>query len=169
MRFSPVGRDLCLNYAPPSVALEDDGLFIMTGYLNGIAHPPGYPLYTTLNYVFTHLPVGSVAFRAHMLSAVFAAATCTMLWVLCFRVLRSRVLAYTSALGYGLSASFWSQAIIAEVYTLEHLLLFFVAVLVLPRFTVTRQPRSSPSPHWYGIGVWVESGKSLAVDGLGNP
>ncbi|MGQ4807368.1 hypothetical protein NKDENANG_00716 [Candidatus Entotheonellaceae bacterium PAL068K] len=38
---------------PPSVALEDDGLFIMTGYLNGIAHPPGYLLHTALNYVFT--------------------------------------------------------------------------------------------------------------------
>ena len=32
--------------APHTVGLEDDGLFILSSYFLGIAHPPGYPLFT---------------------------------------------------------------------------------------------------------------------------
>ena len=34
--------------APRTVALEDDGLFILSSYFLGIEHPPGYPLHTLL-------------------------------------------------------------------------------------------------------------------------
>src|SRR5258706_2612730 len=43
--------------APRTVALEDDGLFIMSSYFLGIDHPPGYPLHTLLGRLFTLLPV----------------------------------------------------------------------------------------------------------------
>ena len=33
---------------PRTVVLEDDGLFLMAGVHLGIAHPPGYPLYTLI-------------------------------------------------------------------------------------------------------------------------
>ena len=39
----------------------------------GVAHPPGYPLYLLLGHLFTLLPVGEVAFRVGLLSAVAAA------------------------------------------------------------------------------------------------
>ena len=35
-----------------SVLLEDDGLFLAAGAHLGIAHPPGYPLYTLLLGLF---------------------------------------------------------------------------------------------------------------------
>jgi len=67
--------------APRTVTLEDDGLFIMSSYFLGVDHPPGYPLMTVLGKLFTLLPVGSIAFRVHLLSAFFGGLTCVALWL----------------------------------------------------------------------------------------
>jgi hypothetical protein len=51
--------------------------FDYLGLVLGTAHPPGYPLYTMLNAAFVRIvPWGSVAFRANLLSAVFAILAC---------------------------------------------------------------------------------------------
>lgn len=42
-------------------------------YVLGVAHPPGYPLYLLVGHLFCCLPVGEVAFRVALLSAVSAA------------------------------------------------------------------------------------------------
>src|SRR3954467_8922595 len=105
--------------APRTVALEDDGLFILSSYFLGIEHPPGYPLFTLVGHLFSRLPFGSVAYRVHLASALFGALSCGAAG-LCARAVSGRSLAaYVSALGLGLSPVFWSQAIIAEVYTLN--------------------------------------------------
>ena len=46
---------------PRTVVLEDDGLFLMAGVHLGVAHPPGYPLYTLIVHLFTRLPFGDPA------------------------------------------------------------------------------------------------------------
>jgi hypothetical protein len=113
--------------APRTVALEDDGLFILSSYYLGIEHPPGYPLHTLLGKLFTWLPIGSVAYRVHLLSAVFGAFTASAVWLCTWQLVGQRWPAWLAALGLGLSRTFWSQAIIAEVYTLNT---FFVFVLL---------------------------------------
>ena len=40
----------------------------------GIAHPTGYPLFILIGKVFSLLPLGSMAFRVNLLSAIFATA-----------------------------------------------------------------------------------------------
>ncbi len=113
--------------SPRTVALEDDGLFILSSYFLGIEHPPGYPLFTLIGHLFTYLPIGSVAYRVHLASALFGALTGAAAW-LCARALRLGPLpAYVAAFGLGVSPVFWSQSIIAEVYTLNT---FFFLVLV---------------------------------------
>jgi 4-amino-4-deoxy-L-arabinose transferase-like glycosyltransferase len=117
--------------APRTVALEDDGVFIMASYTLGVAHPPGYPLHTLLGWLFTHLPFGTVEWRAHFLSGVFGALTCAVLWLLARRLTGSALAAWVSALALGLSQVFWSQAIIAEVYTLNTFLFVTAWLLVV--------------------------------------
>ena len=114
--------------APRTVVLEDDGLFILAAYFNGIAHPPGYPLYTLLAHVSTWLPFGSVAYRVHMLSGLFAALACVSLWIIAFRLFQERTPAYAASLGFGFSMTFWSQSIISEVYTLNVLLISMIFI-----------------------------------------
>jgi transmembrane protein TMEM260 (protein O-mannosyltransferase) len=117
--------------APRTVTLEDDGLFIMASYFLGIDHPPGYPVYTLLGKLFTLMPVGSIAYRVHLLSAFFGALTAVALWLVVRSLLGHVVTAYTAALLYGVSATFWSQAIIAETYALNTFLFFSLVYLVL--------------------------------------
>jgi hypothetical protein len=104
---------------PRTVVLEDDGLFVLAAYFNGIAHSPGYPLFTFLGHLATCLPIGSVAFRVHALSAFFGAAAVMVLYRVALMLFDNRVFAVAAAFCLGVSKTFWSQAIIAEVYTLN--------------------------------------------------
>lgn len=113
--------------APRTVALEDDGLFILSSYFLGVEHPPGYPLFTLVGHLFTYLPIGSVAYRVHLASALFGALTGGALWLCARSLISGRLPAYLAAFALGFSPVFWSQAIIAEVYTLNT---FFFLVLV---------------------------------------
>ena len=116
---------------PRTVVLEDDGLFLMAGAYLGIAHPPGYPLYTLICHLFMQLPFGTPAVLGHLSSAVLGAASCALVYG-CARLLdASRIPALTAALLFGASEHVWSQAIIAEVYTLHTLLFFAVYALLL--------------------------------------
>ena len=61
---------------PRTVALEDDGWFLIVGNFLGVGHPPGYPVHTLISNLFLKLPWGSPAFLGHLLSAVFGAFAC---------------------------------------------------------------------------------------------
>ena len=51
--------------ATHSVGLEDDGLFILSRHFAGVAHPPGYPLFTLFGHLFDQIPFGSTAYKVH--------------------------------------------------------------------------------------------------------
>jgi hypothetical protein len=112
--------------SPRTLALEDDGLFILSSYFLGVEHPPGYPIFTLLGKLFTRLPFGSVAYRVHLVSALFGALTCGAVWLCARSLVAGRLPAYLAAVALALSPVFWSQALIAEVYTLNT---FFFALL----------------------------------------
>lgn len=78
--------------APSIVTLFDDSLeFQLVTYQLGIAHPTGYPLYTLLGKLFTFIPVGNIAYRVNLMSAVFGAATVALLFLLIWRVLQMQL------------------------------------------------------------------------------
>ncbi|OGT79635.1 MAG: hypothetical protein A3H91_02855 [Gammaproteobacteria bacterium RIFCSPLOWO2_02_FULL_61_13] len=137
--------------APRGVVLDDDGYFILAAWYGGVAHPPGYPLYTLVANLFTHIPAGSVAFRVHMCSAVFGALACAVIWDLVRRVKGSRMAAWTGALGYGFSGTFWLQSTMAEVYSLNAF--FFFVLLWLCAIPGKRASR----------GVWIAALSGLSL------
>ncbi|NIN64847.1 MAG: DUF2723 domain-containing protein, partial [Anaerolineae bacterium] len=110
-----------LGTLAPSVAtIFDDSLeFQLVCYLPGIAHPTGYPLYTLLGKLFTFVPLGDVAYRVNLMSAFFAALTVVFLYATLRLIVKYRVPAALGAASFALSPVFWSQAVIAEVYTLN--------------------------------------------------
>ena len=106
----------------------DTAKFAFVGYTLGTPHETGYPTYVALNYVFTHLvPFGSIAYRANLLSALFAVLCCLVLYRIQLLLSIDRWSAFIASLVFGLTVTFWSQAVIAEVYTLNAL---FVALVV---------------------------------------
>ena len=122
---------LYLRTLAPSITWKnnggDSGDLITAAFTGGIPHPPGYPLYTMLAGGFIALPGGDVAYRVNLLSALSAAATVLILfaiarqWLDAGRIWRSAIAA-ASALLFATSSLFWSQATIAEVYSLNALL-----------------------------------------------
>jgi hypothetical protein len=122
---------LYASTAVRTVATEDDSLFVLSSYFLGIEHPPGYPLFTLIGHLFTFLPFGSVAYRVHLASALFGALSGGTAWLCARALIQGRMPAYLAAFGLGLSPVFWSQAIIAEVYTLNAFLLLVLVYLGL--------------------------------------
>src|SRR5918911_4135746 len=93
----------------------------------GIGHPTGYPTYMMLTHLFTYLPIGDPAYRTNLASAVYGVAAVLVVYLAGLRLARRAVAAAVGALAFGLSGTFWDQATIAEVYTLEA---FLVAVVI---------------------------------------
>jgi hypothetical protein len=113
----------------------DGGDLIAAAKTLGVPHPSGYPTYTLLAWVFTHIPFGSIAYRVNLLSAVSAAVTAGLL-CLCMRPLlpqhrHSPLVAASTALVFAFSPLVWSQAVISEVHTLNALFATIVILLVL--------------------------------------
>jgi hypothetical protein len=105
----------------------DGGDLISAAATGGIPHPSGYPLYLILGRGFQFLPVGDLAFRTNLLSAVCTILTALLLYVYLLGQLRDRPLAHFSsflvAIAYGLAPFVWGQALVTEVYALNGLLL----------------------------------------------
>jgi hypothetical protein len=108
----------------------DGGDLITAAATNGVAHPTGYPLYLLLARIFQSLPIGTLAYRTSLMSAVAAVLSAIIIYVLMLRGEKTRITpALLSAYAFGLSPLFWSQAVITEVYTLH--ILFIVILLFL--------------------------------------
>jgi len=97
----------------------------------GIAHPPGYPLYTILGHLWLKLFFFvSPAFAANLFSAAAAAAGAGLLYRLLERISRPHlppIVVAAVALFYAFARPVWFSAVHAEVYALSGLL--FIAAL----------------------------------------
>jgi len=113
----------------PSIPTGDSGELIVASQVLGVAHPPGYPLFTLLGHLFSMLPLGSVAYRVNLLSAVLGAASVGVAALLTQVVLSQRehrqsivsTAAAVAGLSLAFSIAFWRYAIVAEVFTLNSL------------------------------------------------
>ena len=114
---------------PRTVMLEDDGLFITVAAFAGVGHPPGYPLYIALGWLASLVPFGSVAWRVHALSGLMGALTCVCIAWLVLRRTGNRPAAFLAGAVLAVSGDFWSQAIIADVYTTNTAVVFLAAAL----------------------------------------
>jgi hypothetical protein len=134
----------------------DTAKFQMLGRVGGVPHATGYPLYVFVDQVFHHLvPLGTTAWRANLLSAVFGAAAICVLYRL-LRVLDvRRPVAAATALTFAVTTTFWSQAVVAEVYTL-HILLTVSVVTCLARWRLG------------GANAWLLAGLGLYALSLGH-
>jgi hypothetical protein len=63
----------------PTVTLVDSGELIVAAHTLGVAHPPGLPLYLLIAHAATLLPLGNIATRVHLTSAVTAALAAALL------------------------------------------------------------------------------------------
>lgn len=114
---------------------SDGGDLITAAAIGGVTHPTGYPVYLLLARLFQLLPVGSLAFRTNVMSALAAVTASLLVYDLVARSAipgeggQNWLAGLASAYAFGLSPLIWSQAVITEVYTLHAL--FVVLILYL--------------------------------------
>ena len=101
----------------PTVYVEGSGELIGATYLLGTPHPTGYPLFCLAGRLFALLLPGiDPAYEINLFSAFCGSlAVGTLSVFLQLRGLHPWI-ALGVALGFGFSATFWSQVVIAEVY-----------------------------------------------------
>ena len=128
--------------ASRTIYVGDSGELVAAVHTLGIPHPSGYPLYVLLGKLWTVLvPVGSIAFRMSLFSAFCAAAAVACFYLVGRRLRLAAVPALFSSLLLAFSPSFWSQANIQRVYSLNALLLVMALYLALAWYR-SRQPRA---------------------------
>jgi Protein of unknown function (DUF2723) len=110
---------------------EDTPKFQFIGYVLGTPHPPGYPLYVLLSHAFVALPIGTIAYRANLFSAVMAALACALAYAIARQLEAGRWPAICAALGLATGASFWRSAVFAEVYSLAAVMAALTIALLL--------------------------------------
>ena len=142
--------------AQPNVGLLDSGEFIVAAQHFGVPHPTGYPLWTILAWLFQLLPLGNAAWEVNLFSGLCGALAVGVVTLLASSMLRWMMpwwsgeertakvvplvvgaIAVSFGLLFAFSFSFWTQAVIAEVYTLHGLL---VGLFVLSLYWWVRRP-----------------------------
>ena len=111
-----------------TVAFWDAGEFIATSAILGIPHQPSTPLYVLLGRLATFVPVGSVAFRVNLMSALAQAVAVAFAALATSRLARRAGLAPPAAalaaalagLLLAFARTLWFNAIEAEVYALSN-------------------------------------------------
>jgi hypothetical protein len=84
-----VALGLYIATLSPAVGPVDSGELTLAAYSFGVAHPPGFPLYTLLAHLATLLPFGSIAVRVNLASALFAALASAMMALIVIDALRA--------------------------------------------------------------------------------
>ena len=161
----------------PTVLAGDGGEFQFVPYMLGVAHPTGYPLYTILGWLWSHLlPLGDVAWRMNLFSAFWAALAVALLYPVIRSLLRQvfpallpsirRLIAVVAAATFAVTPTLWSQAVIAEVYGL-HIFLVVLIFYLLLRWGEARQPRHLLlSSLVFGLGLTHHSTTVLLVPAI---
>jgi hypothetical protein len=136
----------------PGVGWGDIARFQYVARVWGIPHRFGYPLYIGLSRLSGYLPVGSLAYRINLMSAVFGALAAVMVYFILMRLVDDWVAAGSAALSFAFSRALWGQAVTAEVYALNAFL-FGAVVLLLLAWHQTRKRGLL----YLGIGLYALS------------
>ncbi|MFZ2951030.1 MAG: DUF2723 domain-containing protein, partial [Desulfuromonadaceae bacterium] len=124
----------------PSVTFFDSGEFLTATASLGSAHSPGYPLFLMYAKPFTWLPLGNIAFRINIATAVSSSLACLMVYILTtsllnkaavlhderFNLVAVRCAGLAAALSFAVTPRLWLQSNHDKPYPL----LAFIAAVV---------------------------------------
>jgi len=118
----------------PDILPADSGEFQLIASELGVAHPPGFPLYTVLAHLMTRLPLGgTAAYKVNLFSVIMSTLTLLLIFLSVHRLTNSVFAGITSAVALGASTTFWAQATTANIRSLMALftaLLFYILIMI---------------------------------------
>ncbi len=134
----------------PILPSGDAGGLITASYFLGIAHSPGYPLYSELGKLITFLPFSNIGFRISLLPPLFSILSLLMLYHIIKELFSFnereglikkesfylKIFPLMGILFLGVSYSFYFQTIIGKFYPLN---LFLVTLLTFLGMKVLKE------------------------------
>lgn len=165
----------------PEVTLDNGGIQVSGAAYAGVPDVPGYPVWTIYAWLCTKLiPFGNLAWRVAVGSAVAAAAACGIValmvsrggrliveglpayagWDLAEHRTLRLICGLVSGLALGLTQVIWSNAVIADVWTLK-VLLFAVMICLLMRWTATPMRRRYLYAAFLVYGLLIATAEEL--------
>ncbi len=158
-----VGLGLYLVTLQTDVQAADSGEFQVVAWMFGIAHPPGYPLFTMLSGLFAHLPFGNPYAQMSLFSALVSAATLGLVAAsassLAQTTYRSRWMGVAAALVLATSTTFWAQAVTVNIRSLTS---FFMALML---WAMLQNSRAGVLVFFTAFGLGVGHHLSLLFPG----
>ncbi len=128
---------LFIFFQAKGIYTGDSGDLVTAAVVGGVPHPPGYPLYTALGWLVSHIPLFTPSWRVTLLSSLPHAGAVCLVYALIYRVTRKNV--FASIFGASVLAAnylFFLYSVTPEVFALFDL---FIVLL------------------WYVLFVWQES------------
>ncbi len=151
----------------------DGGDLIAAAMTGGVPHPTGYPTWLIGGRLIALLPIGSVALRFNLYSALAASAASGVVYAAALALLGRggaapvrRLIAAAAAFSLAVGRTLWSQAVITEVYALAALCMAGSLYLAL------RTDLSGRLRYWaalglsIGLGLGVHLTLALALPGI---
>ena len=148
------------HFMAPEVTLEDSGELVTGAFTFGVPHPPGYPLWAFLGFLWCHfvVPFGNPAWRICTMSVVTGALTVGVLTLTMTRSIRmllhslpwcdsmgedlrrwmALTLGVSSALLFGFNRGVWLWACVSEMRVLN---VFSFVLISCVFFIWTVQPQ----------------------------
>jgi hypothetical protein len=135
----------------PAILWQDSGRFVYRVWHNDIQGKFGlalaHPLYIMIGIGIKHIPIGDLAYRVNLISAVFGAVAVANIFLLLRLWLGKSVPAVIAAVTLALSHTFWFHASIAETYTL------YIALLTGELIMLLRYTQSKRVGYLYWLGL----------------
>lgn len=122
-----------LNNLTRDIYSGDLGDLVTAAYMAGVPHPSGYPLFTFLGFMLSHLPIPlPPVSRVGLISVFSSLFGLFIFYKLSYRVSRDFLISLLSTSILAFSYMFWLHAEIPEVFALNNffaLILFYLAVV----------------------------------------
>ncbi|KPK05722.1 MAG: hypothetical protein AMJ56_15480, partial [Anaerolineae bacterium SG8_19] len=110
----------------PDILPADSGEFQLVAAELGVAHPPGFPLYTMLANLMTRLPLeATAAYKVNLLSVITSVLTLILVYLAVYQLTGSIAAGIVGSLALGGATTFWAQATTANIRSLTG---FFTAL-----------------------------------------
>ncbi len=115
----------------PTVGLIDAGEFITGAKFLNILHPTGYPLFSLISRLFSFLPLGNLAWRMNLLSALISTFSALFFFLFLQKIHKRLLISFPVTFLYSFSLTVWSVSTEVEVYSLTalfcSLILYFIS------------------------------------------
>jgi tetratricopeptide (TPR) repeat protein len=120
----------------PTLTEDDSGELSAVGATLGIAHSPGYPLFSLISKSVTYvIPWANYVYRVNLVSALFSALAAVIVFLCIFEITKDNFLSLALSLVFSFSRSVWQISNVTEVYGIA---VFFAAAIL---FSVLKEPK----------------------------